>query len=132
MAHARHAAPTRQARGSAGAMAQGLGWFSLGLGAVELLAPHLLTRALGMRGFLAERFAGVDNLTYITEPKTDGLAVALTYVNGQLQVAATRGNGLVGDDITPNIRALRTIPKKLRQPSDVAAGPDAVVRTSAG
>ena len=64
----------------------------------------------------AERFAGADHLTFITEPKTDGLAVALTYVNGQLDVAATRGNGLVGDDITPNIRALRTIPKKLRTP----------------
>jgi DNA ligase (NAD+) len=63
-----------------------------------------------------ERFAGTPEFQFITEPKTDGLAVALTYVNGQLDVAATRGNGLVGDDITPNIRALRTIPKKLRDP----------------
>lgn len=63
-----------------------------------------------------ERFAGTDDFRFITEPKTDGLAVALTYVNGQLDVAATRGNGLVGDDITPNIRALRTIPTKLREP----------------
>ena len=40
----------RYARGSAGALAQGLGWFSIGLGLTELLAPHLLSRALGMRG----------------------------------------------------------------------------------
>lgn len=64
----------------------------------------------------AERFAGRENLTYVTEPKTDGLAVALTYVNGVLDVAATRGNGLVGDNITPNIRALRTIPTRLHEP----------------
>lgn len=64
----------------------------------------------------AERFAGTDNFQFVTEPKTDGLAVALTYVNGRLDVAATRGNGLVGDDITPNVRALRTIPKRLHTP----------------
>ena len=44
MAHRQHP------RGPAATLAQGLGWFSLGLGAVELLAPHLVTRALGMRG----------------------------------------------------------------------------------
>lgn len=64
----------------------------------------------------AERFAGREDLTYVTEPKTDGLAVALTYVNGMLDVAATRGNGLIGDNITPNIRALRTIPTRLHKP----------------
>lgn len=63
-----------------------------------------------------ERFAGTDDVRFVTEPKVDGLAVALTYINGQLDRAATRGNGSVGDDITPNIRALRTIPTKLRTP----------------
>lgn len=65
----------------------------------------------------AERFAGTDDFQFITEPKVDGLAVALTYVDGHLDRAATRGNGLVGDDITPNVRALRTIPTKLHKPT---------------
>lgn len=71
-------------------------------------------------GNRVERLADGDTVRYIVEPKIDGFAVALTYVNGELTVAATRGNGLIGDDITPNIRALRTIPSKLRQPQSVA------------
>ncbi|HWV25499.1 MAG TPA: NAD-dependent DNA ligase LigA [Thermomicrobiales bacterium] len=63
-----------------------------------------------------ERFAGTTDFQFITEPKIDGLAVALTYIDGQLDHAATRGNGLVGDDITPNVRALRTIPTRLHTP----------------
>ncbi len=62
----------------------------------------------------AERFGGTDKLTFVTEPKTDGLAVALTYINGKLDHAATRGNGFVGDDITANVRAIRSIPTRLR------------------
>jgi DNA ligase (NAD+) len=62
----------------------------------------------------AARFGGVEHLTYVTEPKTDGLAVALTYLDGVLDHAATRGNGFVGDDITANVRAIRSIPTRLR------------------
>lgn len=68
----------------------------------------------------AIRFSGVDTLRFVTEPKTDGLAVALTYVDGVLDHAATRGNGFVGDDITPNVRAIRSIPTMLRQPKGLA------------
>ena len=70
-------------------------------------------RAWGAR---VERLADGERVQYVAEPKVDGFAVALTYVNGELTVAATRGNGMVGDDITPNVRALRTIPIRLRQP----------------
>ena len=63
-----------------------------------------------------ERLADGEKVQFAVEPKIDGFAVALTYVDGELTVAATRGNGLVGDNITPNVRALRTIPTKLRQP----------------
>ena len=66
-----------------------------------------------------ERFAGTSAFQFVTEPKIDGLAVALTYVNGLLDRAATRGNGLVGDDITPNVRAMRRIPTRLRPPLSV-------------
>lgn len=64
-----------------------------------------------------ERFAGTSDFHLVTEPKVDGLAVALTYVNGNLDRGATRGNGVVGDNITPNIRALRTIPTRLHAPT---------------
>lgn len=64
-----------------------------------------------------ERFAGTSDFQFVTEPKIDGLAVAITYINGTLDHAATRGNGFVGDDITPNIRALKSIPVRLQQPT---------------
>ncbi|MEX2237261.1 MAG: NAD-dependent DNA ligase LigA [Dehalococcoidia bacterium] len=55
---------------------------------------------------LAER----DDFAMVCEPKIDGLAVALVYENGQLLQAATRGNGLVGENITQNMRTLKTVP----------------------
>lgn len=62
----------------------------------------------------AERFAGSTDLGFVTEPKVDGLAVAITYIDGVFAYAATRGNGLVGDDISANIRTLRSVPLRLR------------------
>ncbi len=47
---------------------------------------------------------------YIVEPKIDGLSLSLLYTNGHLTRAATRGNGEVGDDITANVRTIRSIP----------------------
>jgi len=52
--------------------------------------------------------------TFVCELKIDGLAVALTYEDGRLTVGATRGDGLLGEDITPNIRTIRSIPQRLR------------------
>jgi len=51
---------------------------------------------------------------YVCELKMDGLAMALTYDKGKLSVGASRGDGLVGEDWTPNIRTIRTVPQKLR------------------
>src|SRR5713101_6441691 len=52
--------------------------------------------------------------TYVCELKIDGLAMALTYEHGRLTVGASRGDGMVGEDWTPNIRTVRSIPQKLR------------------
>lgn len=52
-------------------------------------------------------------LTYTLEPKLDGLTVVLTYEDGILTQAATRGNGEIGDVVTPNIRTIRTIPLRI-------------------
>jgi DNA ligase (NAD+) len=51
---------------------------------------------------------------YTTEIKIDGAAVSLTYENGRLVVAATRGNGLIGEDITANLRTIHDIPLSLK------------------
>src|SRR5687768_6447706 len=51
---------------------------------------------------------------YSAELKIDGGAVSLTYVDGVLVTGATRGNGIVGEDVTPNIRTVRDVPLRLR------------------
>lgn len=55
-----------------------------------------------------------ENLTYVVEPKFDGASIALVYENDLLVRAATRGNGIAGDDITNNARVLRSLPLRAR------------------
>jgi DNA ligase (NAD+) len=63
----------------------------------------------------AERGAGqVD--AYVCELKIDGLAISLTYRDGALVRAATRGNGLEGEDVTANVRTIRSVPMRLHDP----------------
>lgn len=62
-------------------------------------------------GRLLER----EELAYVVEPKIDGLAVSLTYERGELVRAVTRGNGVEGDDVTVNIRTIRSLPTKLKE-----------------
>ena len=56
---------------------------------------------------------GVDEVEYAVEPKFDGLAVSLTYRDGVLAQGATRGDGTTGEDVTPNLRTIRSLPLKL-------------------
>src|SRR5688500_5893689 len=51
---------------------------------------------------------------YSAELKIDGAAVSLTYIDGVLTTGATRGNGVIGEDVTPNIRTVRDVPLRLR------------------
>ncbi len=58
----------------------------------------------------------VDIVDYTVEAKIDGLSSALEYVNGEYMTGATRGNGTIGEDVTENIRTIKNVPKKLKEP----------------
>ena len=64
-----------------------------------------------------ERLLPSETIRTVVEPKVDGVAISLFYENGELKYAATRGNGVVGDDVTANVRTIRSVP--LRLPSGV-------------
>ena len=57
-----------------------------------------------------------ESVEYVAELKTDGVALSLVYENSLLVRAATRGNGVQGDEVTANARTIRTVPLKLREP----------------
>ncbi|MFI6815414.1 NAD-dependent DNA ligase LigA [Nonomuraea sp. NPDC050328] len=71
--------------------------------------------AEGMAAWIgrAERLAEGDAGPYLCELKIDGLAVALVYRDGRLERGATRGDGVTGDDVTPNVRTIHGIPHRL-------------------
>ncbi len=56
---------------------------------------------------------GVEHVEYTAEPKLDGLAVSILYEHGYLSLAATRGDGYTGENVTANVKTIRTIPLKL-------------------
>ncbi|TMK23371.1 MAG: NAD-dependent DNA ligase LigA [Actinobacteria bacterium] len=69
----------------------------------------------------ADRVArGVSNVSFACELKIDGVAVALTYEDGVYGRGATRGDGVTGEDVTANIRTIRGVPMKLRDPKPPA------------
>jgi DNA ligase (NAD+) len=72
-----------------------------------------------LRAFHARlaRSVGRDDLRYVVESKYDGLAVNITYMNGKLIQAVTRGNGSEGDDITTNARQISNLPGELHRPT---------------
>src|SRR5213075_547643 len=55
-----------------------------------------------------------EKIPVVIEPKVDGMAVSVMYESGRLKYAATRGDGLVGDDITQNIKTIKSVPHQLR------------------
>ena len=87
---------------------------------IEHLAPMLsLDNAFSdedMNDFnkrILDRLLGEEIISFSCEPKLDGIAVNLSYRNGNLEIATTRGDGKVGEDITHNIRTINSIPLSL-------------------
>ena len=70
-------------------------------------------REFDLRLKKAAGMAPDTEVSYVCEPKMDGLAVELVYVGGALQVASTRGDGVTGEDVTANIRTIRSLPLNL-------------------
>jgi DNA ligase (NAD+) len=56
-----------------------------------------------------------EKIPVVIEPKVDGVAVSLLYEKGELRYAATRGDGTTGDDITQNVRTIRSLPRRLKE-----------------
>jgi DNA ligase (NAD+) len=71
-----------------------------------------------VKRFLYERFGKLQP-TYVCELKIDGLKVVLAYEKGILKTASTRGDGIVGEDVTHNIRAIESVPLSLSRPIDI-------------
>ncbi|MCX2498877.1 NAD-dependent DNA ligase LigA [Plesiomonas shigelloides] len=91
-----------------------------GFAQVQHEVPMLsLDNAFNAEDFLAfqkrvtDRLGDATALTYSCEPKLDGLAVSILYVDGVLTQAATRGDGTTGEDITANVRTIRNVPLRL-------------------
>lgn len=66
-----------------------------------------------------DRTSSEGALTYVAEHKIDGLKVILSYEAGSLVRAATRGNGVVGEDVTHTVRTITSVPKQLAEPVDI-------------
>ena len=63
--------------------------------------------------------SNIKNKRYVVETKIDGLSAALEYKSGKFVRGATRGNGLVGEDVTQNLKTIKTIPMELKEKIDI-------------
>ena len=89
--------------------------------AVAMLSLDNTYDEADLRAFYDRVVKGLDGDTcaFSIEPKIDGLGIELTYERGLLTLGATRGDGKTGEDVTPNVKLLPSVPLRLREPVDV-------------
>ncbi len=97
------------------------GWVAEGFSSVSHIAPMTsidnISSIEGAYEFdkRVKRLLLTDgNIEYVAEPKFDGVSASLTYENGLFTRGATRGNGLVGEDVTNNLKTINSIPLRLK------------------
>ncbi len=66
-----------------------------------------------------EGLPGSEKVEYVVEPKIDGASVSIHYIDGYLVTAATRGDGVVGEEITNNVKTIRSVPLRLKKNSSL-------------
>ena len=110
-----------------------------GFGEVEHLAPMLSLESAMEESEVREfdkrvrKGLGTTEVEYLAEPKFDGLSVELVYVDGRFERGSTRGDGTVGEDISQNLKTIRSLPLRLRTderpaPGTVAIRAEAILR----
>ena len=92
-------------------------------GAEELAAWYRRARTV-----MEQEGLGSREIDFVVEPKIDGLAISLTYEGGRFVQGATRGDGVVGEDVTANLRTIRAIPQRLRTAAGAEPPPVVEVR----
>ena len=88
---------------------------------VPVLSLDKAYAAVEVEGWMAKTNAAAGQpLSFTVEEKIDGAAIVLYYEQGRLARAVTRGNGVVGNDVTANVRTIRSVPLRLPEPLEVA------------
>jgi DNA ligase (NAD+) len=82
-------------------------------------AEDLEAWELRIRNLLKRYDITADEITYVTEPKIDGLAISLTYEDGVFVRGTTRGDGRIGEDVSQNLRTIRSIPLRIPDAPEV-------------
>jgi DNA ligase (NAD+) len=83
-----------------------------------------------VKRFLKQTTGENKNVTYTCEHKIDGLKIILEYENGLLKTAATRGDGVIGEDVTENVKTIESVPLRLSEPRSVIVEGEAWLKKS--